>query len=73
MPLVAIVWHVEVHFKTYKHEAAIQSGWHDSARFDASFASRLVLIIGLDQGIQFVEVQLASIHFVTVKCQAVGG
>ena len=57
MPLVAIVWHRRVDFKTYKHEAAIPSGWHDSARFDASFASRLALIIDLDQGIQFVKVQ----------------
>ena len=52
-----------VDFKTYKHEAAIQSGWHDSTRFDASFASRLALILDLDQEIQFVEVQLASVHF----------
>ena len=63
----------KVDFKTYKHKAAIQSGWHDSAQFDASFASRLALIFDLDQGIQFVEVQLASIHFIAIKCQAVGG
>ena len=57
MPLVAIIWHGRVHFKTYNYKAAIQSGWHDSTRFDASFASRLALILDLDQGIQFVEVQ----------------
>ena len=57
MPLVAIILACGVDFKTYKHEAAIQSGWHNSTRFDASIASRLALMIDLDQGIQFVKVQ----------------
>ena len=48
---------MEVDFITYKHEAAIQSGWHYSTRFDAAIASRLALTIDLDQGIQFVKVQ----------------
>ena len=56
MPLVAIIWHMEVDFTTYKHEAAIQSDWHDSTRFDASIASHLALILDLDQGIQVVKV-----------------
>ena len=57
MPSVAIIWHVEVDFTTYKLVAAIQSGWHDSARSDAAIASRLALVIDLDLGIQFVKVQ----------------
>ena len=46
MPLVAIIWHGRVHFKTYNYKAAIQSSCHDSIRFDASIASHLALMIG---------------------------
>ena len=60
MPRVAIILACGVDFKTYKHETAIQSGWDDSARFDAPIASHLALIIDLDQGIQFVPI---AIHF----------
>ena len=43
--------------KTYSNVLTIQSGWHDSARSDVAFASRLALMVDLDQGIQFVEVR----------------
>ena len=57
MPQVAISLACRVDFKTYKQLAATQSGWHDSTRFGASSASRLALIIDLDQGIQFMKAQ----------------
>ena len=60
MPLVAIILAWESDFETYKQVSEIQFSCHDPAQFDASIASRLALIIGLDQGIQFVRVQ---VHF----------
>ena len=57
MPQVAISLACGVDFKTYRYDTAIPLGWHNSTRSDALFASRLALVIDLDQGIQFVEVR----------------
>ena len=56
MPLVAIILAWESDFETYKQVSEIQFSCHDPAQFDASIASRLALMIDLDQGIRFVKV-----------------
>ena len=57
MPWVAIILAHGSWFQTYKRVSAIPSSCHDPARFNATIASRLALIIDLDQGIQFVKIQ----------------